>query len=98
VSLRNVDPPIQTAVLRRITEHFANPHEELKLDPSFEFTHKKADPKNTDVMKELQKMESVGLVKPLGEEHMYWAAIHGKSCKLTALGMQYWKLVQSGNI
>ena len=50
------------------------------------------------VIKELQKMERVGLVLPVGEEHMYWAAINGKSCKLTALGHRYWTLVNDGKI
>ncbi len=57
-----------------------------------------SNPDNIKKFKELQKMEGVGLVKPVGEEHMYFAAINSKSCKLTALGMQYWNLVNSGNI
>lgn len=98
VSLRKVDPPIETAVLRKITTHFRNPYEELKLDPTFEDTKNGFDSKNVAVMKELQKLEGVGLVAPVDEDHMYYAAIHSKSCKLTALGVQYWNLVESGNI
>jgi hypothetical protein len=98
VSLRNVDPPIETAVLRKITTHFRDPYEELKLDPTFEDTEDNFNPENVAVMKELQKMEGVGLVAPVDEDHMYYAAIRRKSCKLTALGVQYWNLVDSGNI
>lgn len=98
VSLRNVDPPIETTVLRKITTHFRDPYEELKLDPTFEDTEDNFNPENVAVMKELQKMEGVGLVAPVDEDHMYYAAIRRKSCKLTALGMQYWNLVNSGNI
>jgi hypothetical protein len=43
-------------------------------------------------------MNRVGLVAPVGEEHMYYAAMNSKSCKLTTLGAQYWRHVQSGKI
>lgn len=98
VSLRKVDPPIETAVLRKIIKHFPTPYDEFQLDPSFEDTEKNYDHKNAAIMKELQKMEAVGLVTPGGEEHMYYAAINSKTCKLSALGVQYWNLVKSGNI
>lgn len=98
VSLRSVTPPIETAILRNITKYFASAYDDYKLDPSFEDTEADANTENVKVFKELQKMESVGLVKPVGEEHMYYAALNSKSCKLTALGMQYWNLVTSGNI
>jgi hypothetical protein len=45
-------------------------------------------------MKDLQKFEGVGLVIPVGEEHMYFAAMNSKSCRLTALGFQYWRLAK----
>jgi hypothetical protein len=46
----------------------------------------------------LQKLEGIGLVVPVGEEHMYYAAMNSKSCELTAVGKQYWKLVKEGRI
>lgn len=98
VSLRNVEPPITTSVLRKITVYFSDPFEEVALDPTFEDTEENSNPVNVSVMKDLQKMESVGLVKPVGEDHMYYAAMNSKSCKLTALGVQYWNLVTAGNI
>ncbi len=68
------------------------------MDSSYEDTEPNANPEKIKIFKDLQKMERVGLVVPVGEEHMYYAAIREKSCKLTAMGVQYWKLVQSGNI
>ena len=44
------------------------------------------------MFKELQLFESVGLIEPVGAEHMYFAAMENKSCKLTALGLHYWNL------
>ena len=37
-------------------------------------------------------MEGVGLVVPVDEEHMYYAAMNSRACRLTALGAQYWRL------
>ena len=51
-----------------------------------------ADEHNVNIFKELQLFESVGLIEPVGEDHMYFAAMNSKSCKLTALGLHYWKL------
>jgi hypothetical protein len=42
------------------------------------------------VFKDLQKYESVGLIVPIGDEHMYFTATNlKKACRLTALGFQY---------
>ena len=49
---------------------------------------------NVKVFKDLQKMEGVGLVVPVGEEHMYYAAMNSTACRLTALGAQYWRLAK----
>ena len=82
--------------------YFENPTDEYSLDPSYEFTNspdvdhaiKKpfADEKNVEIMKELQLYESVGLVEPVDTDHMYFAAMENKSCRLTAMGLHYWKL------
>jgi hypothetical protein len=97
-SLRNVAPPIPLTTLRKICDYFVNPQDEFKLDPSFEFTEKTAKVENVTVFKDLQRYESVGLVVPVGEDHMYFAAINSKSCKLTAMGYQYWKLVKEDKV
>ena len=99
VSMRSVPPPIDPNILRNITKYFPTTDQEYSLDPSYEYTEKdNAIQENVNIFKELQKMVSVGLVKPVAEEHMYFAAINSGACKLTAMGLQYWKLVKSGNI
>lgn len=107
-SLRTVQPAIPIQTLRKITDYFSSPTEEYKLDPSYEDTNAKviehrvvepyADPNNVSVFKDLQKLESIGLVIPVGEEHMYFAAMNSKSCRLTALGYHYWRLVKEKRI
>ncbi len=103
VSIRKNNPPIQIENLRKITEVFNSASDEYHLDPTYEPDKHEADVK--DVNKEheaifslLQKYVKLNLVIPVGEEHMYYAALHHKSCKLTAQGQHYWNLVAKGTI
>lgn len=102
--IRTIEPKVPISVLRKLAQYFETPSDEYKLDPSFEFTnnpeieHKLVEPlafeENVNKFKELQKLESVGLIEPVGTEHMYFAAMESKSCKLTALGLHYWRLAK----
>ncbi len=92
-SLRNVPPKVPFETMRKITIYFNAPETEHKLDPSYEDTEKAAIEENVKIFKDLQKFQSVGLVIPVDEEFMYFAALNSKSCRLTALGYQYWRLV-----
>ena len=107
-SLRKVNPQISLAVLRQITELFSWEGDRFSLDPSFEETNSQeiqhevrppyAVEEHVEKFKSLQKMRSLGLVRPVDEEYMYYAALNSKSCELTALGQRYWKLVKMGRI
>lgn len=100
--IRIINAKVPKTTLRKISQYFNNPTDELKLDPSYEFTnnpnvdHKLVKPYADDdhvaIFKDLQLFESVGLVEPVGTEHMYFAAMENKTCKLTALGLHYWNL------
>jgi hypothetical protein len=98
MSIRKVKPPIPLDVLKKITTHFKNADQEYPLGPSYEFTAPEANPEHVVILKDLQKMVSVGVVKPVGEEHIYFAAMNSKSCKLTALGQCYWRFINEGKI
>ncbi len=97
-SLRKLQPPIPFETLRKICIYFPVPEEEHYLNPSYEFTDPSAVPQHVAILKDLQRFVSVGLVSPVGEEHMYFAAMNSKSCRLTALGYQYWRLVKEKRI
>lgn len=107
-SLRDVQPQVDITVLRKIANYFQNEDFQYKLNPSYEPTNKReevhnviepyADDENIAIFKDLQKLEGIGLVVPVGEEHMYYAAMNSKACKLTAVGKQYWHLVKEGRI
>jgi hypothetical protein len=43
-------------------------------------------------------MTEFAIVVPVGEQHMYWAAINSKSCKLTPFGKRYWRLVKHNRV
>ena len=97
VSLRKNVPPISILELRKITEIFGSPYDEYKLDPTYEPDKHEADIKEVNKEHEnifaiLQRYVKLNLVIPVDEEHMYYAALHHKSCKLTAQGQHYWNL------
>lgn len=108
ISLRETRPQVDIGIIRKIGVYFEEETTVLRLDPSFEPTNTHsvqheiiapyADEVNTQIFSDLQELESVGLVVPNGEKHMYYAAMKSKSCKLTALGKQFWRLVKKGKI
>lgn len=91
-SLRTITPPVPLSILRKIFVYFPAPEDEHSLNPTYEKTDPSADAGNVAIFEDLQKLEGIGLVIPEGEEHMYYAAMNSKSCRLTALGFQYWRL------
>ena len=102
--IKYVKPQIDVKILRNLTKYFEEVNVEFSLDPSYEPTNAEqvehqviepyADEENVKIFSELQKLEGVGLVVPCYEEHMYFAAMRSKSCKLTSIGQHYWKLVK----
>jgi len=98
-SLRTIKPQVPTETLRKIIDYFPSAEQEYALDPTYEFDNKEiAIPEKVAILKDLQKFVSIGLVVPVGEEHMYYAAQNSKSCKLTALGYHYWRLIKENKL
>lgn len=97
-TLRKVQPPIALSDLKLITELFPTQSEEFQLDPSYEPDSDNPNEDNVEKFKVLQRYNRVNLVVPVGEEHMYYAAMNSKSCKLTVLGAHYWSLVNNERI
>lgn len=100
--VRTIQAKVPISILRKLSLYFKNPTDEYKLDPSYEYTNEPeirhqivepyAEAEHVAIFKDLQLFESVGLVEPVGTEHMYFAAMENKSCRLTALGLHYWRL------
>jgi hypothetical protein len=93
-SLRKITPQVPQDILRKIITYFPVATHEFPLDPEYEYTYEGAKEEKVQVFKHLQKFESVGLVVPSGAQHMYWAAMNSKACKLTSLGYHYWRLAK----
>ena len=86
-----------------LSKDFPTPEHDFKLDPSYE-PYKDdpefapiLEPKNPEhkkVFNRLQKFRAARLLIPVGEDHMYYAAMRKKSCQLTLLGHLYWQLAR----
>jgi hypothetical protein len=94
VSLRKIQSPIEFQNIMKIVEFFPEPGFQFQLDPSYEPDSPNPNPENNEVFAILQKLNRINLVVPVGAEHMYYAAMHNKSCKLTVLGEHYRRLVE----
>ncbi len=93
-SVRKVKPLVDINILKNLTKYFPTVEEVYLLDKTYEPTEVEKKEEHTVIFSDLQKMVSIGLVKPDGAPHMYYAAINNKGCKLTNLGKMYWKLVK----
>jgi hypothetical protein len=108
ISLRTIVPQVSMDILHKLTEYFPTPTVPYPLNPSYEDTNSLhtehnviepyADQENVGKFKELQKLQSVGLVVPVDAPFMYFAAMNSKACKLTSLGCHYWRLVKDKRI
>ncbi|MFX0136579.1 MAG: caspase family protein, partial [Candidatus Hodarchaeota archaeon] len=65
---------------------------------SYEPDAEPKNPKHEKIFSHMQMYRAAHLVEPVGAEHMYFAAIHSKSCKLTPIGQFYWRLAERGKI
>lgn len=107
VTLRQVAPKIPREFLRELPTLFPDEASVLQLDPSYEPARDNVppeveaippDPENVRVFKGLQACNRNGLVVPTGTDHMYYAAIESKGCRLTAIGAHYRKLAETKRI
>ena len=46
----------------------------------------------------LQKYRAAKLLEPVDAEHMYFAAMESKACRLTPLGRHYWHVAKDGRL
>lgn len=97
-TLRKVQPPISLSELKQLTKLFPRKGQDFKLDPSFEPESENPIDDNVQQFKILQKFNRINLVIPVDAEHMYFAAMDSKSCKLTILGEHYWNLIDKDRL
>ncbi len=100
--IRRCDSSVPLETLRQLPTWFPDPRDDYPLDPSYEPDKRDSGldphPTNEAVFAQLQKCASAKLVEPVGAEHMYFAAMQSKACRLTPLGRRYWHLAAWGSI
>ena len=96
--LRTVAPRVPLEVLRELPKLFSGPTVELPLTPAHEPAAEPHDAEKEAIMARLQRLAREGLVEPLGEQHMYYAAMHSKACRLTPAGRRCWHLAATKRI
>lgn len=97
-TLRRCQPAVPLEVLQLLPVYFPTPLYVYPLDPSYE---PEAEPKHEEhekIFGHLQNLRDARLVVPVGEKHLYHAAMHSKACKLTPLGRSYWRLAHEAKL
>lgn len=96
VILKKVEPQLPISVLEKITNYFIDAEHQIQLDKEFEPSEGNGNKDKETQFGNLQKMANSGLVKPLIQDSMYYAAIFEDKCYLTSVGKQYWEMVKFG--
>lgn len=102
IALRKVPPKVPDDVLRQLPNYFPERASVYALDPSYEEDRTNAphladvavDLDHVRIFKELQNCNRHGLVVPVDEDFMYYAAVNSTGCRLTAMGAHYRKLAK----
>lgn len=97
ISLKEHAPLVPLETLRKLPEWFPEAEFVFPLMPAHEPEHSDFDPKLGEVFAQLQKCNRHSLIEPVDAEHMYFAAINSKGCRLTALGAYYRELAIKGH-
>jgi Caspase domain len=98
IPLRTCNPVVPLEILRRLPEYFTSESAEFQLDPSFEPDADPKHPEHEATFRDLQKLRDARLLVAVGAEHMFYAAINSRSCKLTPLGRFHWNLAKAGKL
>lgn len=93
--IRQCQPVVKAEVLRELPTWFPTPTSQYALDPSYEPTEQPHDTTHQEIFQKLQSCVAAHLVVPVGESHMYYAALNSTGCELTPLGRRYLRLAQA---
>jgi hypothetical protein len=98
IPLRRCEPPIDITILRSLPTLFPVPAEDIPLCPECEQSHPNVDPTKNAIFRDMQALNRIHLVVPVGASHMYEAAVRSLSCRLTPAGRYFWRLARDGRI
>jgi hypothetical protein len=89
--VRQTEPIVPRETVLRLTKYFERPNDELPL--GVEPPEARPGEPIDEVTADIQALREAGLIKPVGHEGEYTAAL-GRGACLTPLGRYYWKRVQ----
>lgn len=90
--LRRCEPQVPDTVLRELPQLFPSLDEPYLLDPSHEHTHESAKKENVAVFDKLKLLRNAHLLRTMGGEDLFFAAMNSGPVELTPLGRFYWRL------
>jgi Caspase domain len=96
--LRSCVPAVPLRELRQICDLFPVSDHLFPLDPSYEPDAEPRDPDHERVFLTLQRYRAAKLLEPVDADHMYFAAIESKACRLTPLGRHYRHVAKEGRL
>jgi len=94
--IRRAKHSVSDYMLRRVLDLFPTEDYSYPLDKSYEPTEKPNHLEHEKIFALLQRLRASRIVEPVGTEHMYYAAVEGRSCRLTPLGRAYWRQARNG--
>ncbi|GAA3342917.1 caspase family protein [Amorphoplanes nipponensis] len=89
IIIRRSRPAVPVEDLYELPDLFVTPEYELPLDPSYEPLAEPQHEEHQRVFGLLQRARAAKLVEPVGTDHLYFAAMESKPCRLTPLGRHY---------
>jgi hypothetical protein len=96
--LRRCAPDVPLTELRQICELFPVAEHVFALDPSYEPDAEPRHPEHERTFSVLQRYRAAKLLRPVDADHMYFAAMERKACRLTPLGRHYWDVAKDGRL
>ena len=94
--LRACAPALSKDDLRQLPAIFCHADQDLALDPTYEPDAQPKHDQHESTFAVLQRCRAAKLVEPVGTDHMYYAAMESRACRLTLLGKHYWRLAHQG--
>jgi hypothetical protein len=98
LELRLCEPFLSRRDLRQVLGLFGQPFDKYPLNPSYEPTVEPRNPDHERIFGLLQRARASRLIDPVGEDHLYFAAMNSKACALTPLGRHYHHLNGEGRL
>lgn len=87
-------PNIIDEELRRLPQFFPQSDHHYFLNPSYEVTHVEALFEHISIFRIFKRYQVAGLLRPILDDDLYFAALRSHPVELTPLGQFYWQLAK----